>query len=544
VPKCTPLVRRSSAVIALTAGLLCAGPAHAAPTLTPIGSFSKPALVTGPAHDAERIFVVERVGLVKVVKNGSVLPEPFVDVSADIDPARTGLASMAFAPDYGTSGRFYVLYSAPDAANTEKGVDVVVDAFTRSAPNPDVADPASRRNVLRLDFSNTADHDADHIAFGPDGYLYLTVGEGKSDFNLAQDPNEPRGKLFRIDPRPDETPPYRIPPTNPYADGGGGMPEVYAYGLRNPWRFAFSDDEIAVSDVGDGEREEVTVLPLDLTAAPNLGWPCWEGSIRHNVSGPCEKPKPQLGPTFEYGHEGDRCAIIGGYFSRDLGVPELLGRYVYGDFCSGELRSVDLDAPADDQGWGAMPPFGLSSFGEDGCGRLYVTYNGNLANGNVRRIDGDQPVPCPRPPEPPESEPEPQPQAQPPSEPQPEQRPQEQTDAPPPGDTTKPKLSLGGARHQHVAHNRQVVIATRCSETCTLNVTVGPARTGLLVPFETRSIRVAAGTRRRIAVRVPGPALGTLVEGAAVLRVAVVASDDAANRTRRVRHVAAVTATR
>jgi glucose/arabinose dehydrogenase len=538
VPECPPPVRRTSALIALTVGFLCATPARAAPTLTPVGSFSKPALVTGPTYDAERIFVVERVGRVKVVKNGSVLPRPFVDVSTDIDPARTGLASMAFAPDYDTSGRFYVLYSAPDAANTEKGVDVVIDAFTRSAADFDVADPASRRNVLRLDFSNTADHDADHIAFGPDGYLYLTVGDGKTGFNLAQDPSEPRGKLFRIDPRPDETPPYRIPPTNPYADGGG-MPEVYAYGLRNPWRFAFTDDEIVVSDVGGDRREEVTVLPLDLTAAPNLGWPCWEGSVRRNVSGPCASPKPQVAPTFEYDHSDGRCAIIGGYVSRDASVPELLGRYVYGDFCTGELRSVDLGAPADDERWGAMPPFGPSSFGEDGCGRLYVTYNSDGTEGNVRRIDGDQPVPCPQRPRP-DPGPEPQPQRQP--DPESERRPQEQPDPRPPADTAKPKLSLGGARHQHVARNRRVVIATRCSETCSLNVTVSPTRAALFAPFAARPIRVEAGARRRIAIPVPEPARDTLAQRAAVLRVAVVASDDAGNATRRVRHVAALIA--
>ena len=171
--------------VALTA------PAGAAPVLAPVGSFDRPMYVTAPLGDEHRVFVAERSGTIRVVKDGVVLPNPFLDVSTRLDGMRTGLASFAFAPDYATSGRMYVLYSGPPSSGSS-GVDVVLDEFTRSADDPDRADPPSRRNVWTLDFAGTVDHDADHIEFGPDGLLYMTVGEGANQRDRSQDPHQPR----------------------------------------------------------------------------------------------------------------------------------------------------------------------------------------------------------------------------------------------------------------------------------------------------------------------------------------------------------------
>src|SRR4051812_35138260 len=469
MPAVRPPVRSIS--LAFLGLLWLAGGAAAAPTLTSIGDFTNPVFVTAPAGDPHRVFVVERGGTVKIVRDGATLAEPFLDVSGDLEPGRVGLASVAFAPDYETSGYVYVLYDAPDAAGTSPGTDVVLDRYTRSASDPDRVDPATKVQILRLDFSNTSDHDADHIAFGPDGLLYMSIGEGASDFNKAQDPHAMRGKLLRIDPLPDGS--YRIPRNNPFANDGGD-PRVFAYGLRNPWRFSFDADHrlVAIADVADGHWEEVNTLNIDTGGGENLGWPCWEGTAGHNTDGPCTTPPVQTPPVFEYDHVDGRCAIIGGPVVRDPSLPDLEGRYIYGDFCTGELRSIALDANApDDRSIGVSAPFfGLSSFGEDGCGHVYVAHQADPANqqgnnppgGNVWRIDEGAYSPCP----------DPQKQAEPP----PGQTPPPTDTAPAPGpgastepallppDQTPPRLSIYRARKQKVARHRQIVIGAKCNE--------------------------------------------------------------------------------
>jgi hypothetical protein len=546
-----PAVRAFPRALALAFGclLVTSSTAAAAPSLTSVGSFTQPVLVTAPVGDPHRAFVVERSGTVRVVKDGTPLLEPFLDISG-IDLRRTGLASVAFAPDYDASGLVYVLYSEAVDSNSF-GVIVKLDQFKRSSTNPDMVDPASRQTVMSFDYTNTHDHDADHIAFGPDGLLYISLGEGLDDYNLAQDPNAvARGKILRIDPQPDGS--YTIPPGNPFVSGGGA-PEVFAYGLRNPWRFSFDwqNRQLIIADVGDGRAEEVDSLDIDTGGGANLGWPCWEGTLPHNTDGPCTTPPAQTEPVFEYNHDNDRCSIIGGYIGRDPEVPELFGRYVHGDFCTGEIRSLGLT----DAGSGMTVPFyGLASFGEDGCGHLYVLHQSDLSEGNVWRIDGSKgfvpcfdPNPPPQPPQPPPSQ-EPPPSDNPP--------PPADTTPPPPApapvvpgqgtkrDRTPPRLSLTRARKQRVAHNRSVAFGALCSERCTLKASArfaGERSSGFLPA----SRKVAAGERVRLKLRLGQKALKGVRRlagrGKRVrVRVDVTARDASGNKVTRTRYVVAV----
>jgi glucose/arabinose dehydrogenase len=537
------VLTRAFALVAATF-LAASVSASAAPSLTPLGTFDQPDYVTAPPGDPHRVFVVERKGTVRIVKDGTALLDPFLDISS-FDMRRTGLASLAFPPDYATSGWVYVLYSKAVDDNSY-GVTVELDAFQRKSTNPDEVDPASKQVILSLDFINTHDHDADHIEFGPDGHLYLTVGEGADDYNLAQDPNNnSRGKILRINPHPGATPAYTIPPGNPFVNGGGA-PEVFAYGLRNPWRFSFDAQhrQVVIADVGDNTLEEVDVLNIDTGGGENLGWPCFEGTMPHNNDVPCMTPPAQTQPVFEYDHStNNRCSIIGGYVGRDQNVPELFGRYVYGDFCSGEIRSIALGSTAKlDRSAGVqLPPFGLASFGEDGCGHLYVTHQSALSGGNVWRIDDGPLVPCPEPQKPP-------PITEPPS-PITETPPPTMETPPPdvtPPDKTPPRLRLTRARLQNVIRSHRIVVGARCNEPCMLTASARFRHAAMTAAqhFQPISRQVPAGRSPKLVLHVTPKALKELRRVArrgrrALVRVEVRARDAAGNLARATCYIAA-----
>jgi hypothetical protein len=304
------------------------------------------------------VFVVERAGRVRIVRDGVLQPAPFLDVSAITltDDTERGLLSMAFAPDYATSGRFYVYLTSKPAGAIE------IREYVRSA-NPDVADPATSRLLLTIPHAEAGNHNGGQVQFGPDGKLWLATGDGgggDDQFGHAQDPASMLGKLIRLDP-------------------AAPAPEQVARGLRNPWRFSFdrATGQIVIADVGQGSVEEV-----NLGAASNYGWPCWEGTTRRTQDPACASA---AAPVLTKSHSGDGfCSITGGYVVRDPGLPSLAGRYIYGDFCADALRSVDLANPGGDAATG-LSVADLSSFGEDACGRILVV---SLAGPVYRLVDG------------------------------------------------------------------------------------------------------------------------------------------------------------
>src|SRR3954451_14273432 len=335
-----------------------------------LGTFRSPTFLTAPAGERHRRFVVERAGRIRVLVGRRKLRPPFLDIRGRVQTGgESGLLSMAFAPNYARSHRFYVYY-------TDNSGFPTVAQYRRAANTPNRALPSSGRQVLRVPHHNF-NHKGGQLEFGPDGYLYVGLGDGggSGDPNRnAQNRNRLLGKLLRLDPRPGGG--YSIPTSNPFV-GRAGRDEIYAYGLRNPWRFSFDRrrGHLAVGDVGQDEVEEIDFVrnTHGRGHAPrggyNFGWSVFEGRHRfRSGSAPGHR-----GPVLQHTHAGGYCTIIGGYVIRDRGLGKLYGRYVYGDLCHSGLRVARLGR----QRAGGDRPLGpmvrrLVSFGEDTRGRVYA----------------------------------------------------------------------------------------------------------------------------------------------------------------------------
>jgi len=345
-----------------------------------VGRFEEPTYLTAPRGDRRR-FVVEREGRIRVVRDRRVLSAPFLDISGLVSTGgESGLLSMAFAPDYARSGRFYVYY-------TDNQGFIRIDQFTRSRGSADRAVPGSRRLVLRL-AHHRFNHKGGQIQFGPDRMLYAGFGDGGGAGDpdrAAQSLRRLAGKLVRIEPRPAGG--YAIPRDNPFRGRRGARGEIYAYGLRNPYRFSFdrARGHLTVGDVGQDAVEEIDFVPnrRGRRRAPrggyNFGWSLFEGRSRYRLgSAPGHLP-----PVIAHSQSAGFCSIIGGYVIRDRSLgPRLYGRYVYGDYCNSRLRVAALR-----RGSAPTRPLGLSvpdlvSFGEDGRGRVHVVSLG----GRVYRL--------------------------------------------------------------------------------------------------------------------------------------------------------------
>jgi glucose/arabinose dehydrogenase len=350
--------------------------------LVGIGTFEAPVYVTAPPGDTRRVFVVEQGGTIRVITGGKRRSRPFLDIrSRVIAGGEQGLLSMAFAPDYDRSRRFYVNYT--DKSGTQSVVE-----YRRSKSSRDRADSSTARRVLRYD-DEEPNHNGGLVAFGPDRMLYIGTGDGggandqHGERGNAQNLGSLLGKLLRIDPRRSGGRAYRVPPSNPFVDRGGARPEIYSYGLRNPWRFSFDrrTGDLTIADVGQNAVEEVNFAAKGKARGANYGWRPFEGTRRN-----FDEPAPNaVAPVLELSHGDGNCSITGGYVVRDPNLPALAGRYVYGDLCVGRLRSARLSAGSA-QGDRAVPGVAkvdqLSSFGEDARGRVYVM----SLNGPVYRL--------------------------------------------------------------------------------------------------------------------------------------------------------------
>ncbi len=269
--------------------------------------------VTAPPGDAERIFVVEQTGVIRIIRDGATLPSPFLDIRDKVKvSSEPGLLSVAFAPDYETSGLFYVFYNS-----TAGNGDIHISEFRRHPTDPDLADPYSERILLTIP-KPWENHNGGMLQFGPDGFLYASVGDGDSGTLyppgfFAQRRDDLLGDILRIDPRAGD--PYGIPADNPFVALDGVRPEIWAYGLRNPWRFWIDGDTQAmfIADAGNAREEEVDRVPLDIPGA-NFGWPCFEGSLPFDATAVCDGAQP---PLLDYPREGGACVVIGGVVARD-----------------------------------------------------------------------------------------------------------------------------------------------------------------------------------------------------------------------------------
>lgn len=340
--------------------------------LSRIGSFSQPTYVTDAPGDTSRLFVVEQAGRIRVVRKHKKLGSPFLDIRSSVQSGgERGLLSMAFAPDYKSSGLFYVYF-------TGRNGDIHIRQFKRSSGNANVADAGSGREVLRLAHSQFPNHNGGQLQFGPDGHLYAGFGDGGGggDPNRhGQALNTLLAKLIRIDPKPGGG--YSVPSGNPFVNRAGARPEIWAYGLRNPYRFSFDrkTGALSIGDVGQDEFEEID-FRHGAGKGVNYGWSVFEGFHRFRSGSAAGYVKPVLAPS----HRAGFCAIIGGYVVRDRSLRSLYGRYVYGDNCKSPIYSARL-SPSKAMG---NHPTGLSvsslsSFGEDSAGHVYATsLNGPL----------------------------------------------------------------------------------------------------------------------------------------------------------------------
>ncbi|MBD3297792.1 MAG: glucose dehydrogenase [candidate division Zixibacteria bacterium] len=357
--------------------------------------FSRPVFLTHAPADSGREFVVEQGGLIKIVKGGTVEATPFLDLTNDVTCCNErGLLGLAFHPDYESNGYFYVNYTrASDSAT-------VISRFSVSA-NPDSADETSE-TVLLLVQQPEPNHNGGCLQFGPDGMLYCGMGDGGGGFDQhgpignAQDPGTLLGKMIRLD--VDAGAPY-VPGDNPWAGVQAGFDTldlIWAFGVRNPWRFSFdrATGDMYIGDVGQSTREEVDFQPATSPGGDNYGWRCKEGDNCTGLSG-CTCADPLLtDPVYDYANASGECAVTGGYVYRGCSAPELDGQYLFGDYCSARIWAITHDgttATDTTELTADLNPGGdiglLSSFGEDAAGDLYIVDLG----GEVFKIVSDQP---------------------------------------------------------------------------------------------------------------------------------------------------------
>jgi len=353
-------------------------PPPVAVSFTPVaGGLNLPVHIGHAGDGSGRLFLVEQPGRILILGNGTVLPTPFLDIRALVlSGGERGLFSVAFPPGYPSKGYFYVDYTrVPDGATVVARYSVTAD--------PNIADNGSETVLLTVaqPFSN---HNGGQLAFGPDGYLYVGMGDGGSGGdpqNNAQSPGSLLGKLLRLDVESGAVP-YGIPADNPFLSDPTFLEEIWALGLRNPWRFSFDRDtgDLYLADVGQNRVEEVDFLPFGSGSGSNYGWSVMEGDLC--FSDPFCTPDGLVLPVATYDHS-QGCSVTGGYVYRGSSYPALQGLYFFGDFCSGRVWGLRRNGTSWENVLLSDTAFSISTFGEDETGDLYLA---DYGSGTVYRI--------------------------------------------------------------------------------------------------------------------------------------------------------------
>lgn len=353
--------------------------------LAPVAEgLDRPLFVTHADDGRGRLFIVEKAGTVRILADGRLVERPFLDIRDRVGSggSEQGLLGLAFAPEYERTGYFYANY-------TDRRGDTVVARY-QAAVEPDLADPASEAAVLKLK-QPAGNHNGGMLAFGPDGQLWIGAGDGGGSndrFGNGQNPGTLLGKMLRLDVTSDPGQAYTIPADNPWLssdwNGQDVRDEVWAVGLRNPWRYSFdrSTGDLWIADVGQNRYEEINRVPAGSPGGLNFGWPITEGAHCFPEDKACDRRGLEE-PIFDYPHEEGNCSITGGYVYRGTQIPALVGAYIFGDFCSGKIWALAREGTD----WNATAlldtDLSLSSFGEDEAGELYVT---DLNRGGVYRL--------------------------------------------------------------------------------------------------------------------------------------------------------------
>jgi glucose/arabinose dehydrogenase len=343
--------------------------------LAPVADgLDRPLFVTHGDDGSGRLFIVEKSGTVRILTEGRLVERPFLDIRDRIGSggSEQGLLGLAFAPDYDRTGHFYVNY-------TDRRGDTVVARYQVSE-DIGLADPASETVVLKLG-QPAGNHNGGMLAFGPDGLLWIGTGDGggaNDRYGNGQNPGTLLGKMLRLDVTSDPGQAYTMPTDNPWVNsdwsGQDVRDEVWAVGLRNPWRYSFDRNtgDLWIADVGQNRYEEINLVPAGSPGGLNFGWPIAEGAHCFPEDKPCDR-RGQERPIFDYPHEEGNCSITGGYVYRGTQMPALDGAYIFGDFCSGRIWALAREGA----GWKSLEMLdtnlSLSSFGEDEAGELYVT---------------------------------------------------------------------------------------------------------------------------------------------------------------------------
>ncbi|MBE0698556.1 MAG: PQQ-dependent sugar dehydrogenase, partial [Anaerolineaceae bacterium] len=379
----------AAALIFLPARSIVSGQSPAPITVQHViaSGFTRPVVITHAGDGSNRLFVVEKTGKIKIVKNGAVLAQPFLDLTGQVSGGgEQGLLGLAFHPQYKTNGFFFIYY-------TDLQGNTVVARYKVSSVNPDAADLASKKQVLSVvqPFSN---HNGGTLAFGRDGYLYIGLGDGGSGGdpnNNGQSLNTLLGKMLRVD--INTSSPYLIPSSNPFVGVSGARGEIWAYGLRNPWKYSFDREtgDLYIGDVGQNQWEEIDFSAFASPSGLNFGWRCMEGTHAYSAVAPCNNPAYLANltpPVTDYSHSVGT-SVTGGFVYRGSLFPDLRGRYYYADFGTGKIWSLFRNSTQ-------TPPFSapvlelantginISGFGEDEAGEVYLA---DYSGGTIRRLE-------------------------------------------------------------------------------------------------------------------------------------------------------------